>query len=157
MLKTSLLLASLVISLTAHSAGEEDYKKLSAGCRSCNDIENLVVKHNTELSPDQRLDYALKIAKVIEKISVKGKKEIEQKRETYFAINGTIQVLDDDFDSETVVRLLDLRTQIPKSFDYVLWRFPLVHQQRIIERMQAFKEDKIRPKAQIPEAKVIEP
>jgi hypothetical protein len=145
-----------VISLSAYAAGEDDYKKLSEACRSCNEIENLVVKHNTELSQDRRLEYALKIAKVIEKIAVKGKKEIEQRRETYFAINGTVQVLDDDFDSETVVRLLDLRTQIPKSFDHVLHRFPLVHQQRIIERMQAFKEDKIRPKAQIPETKVIE-
>jgi hypothetical protein len=157
MRKTFLIVALFAASLIAHAAGEDDYKKLSQACRSCNDIENLVVKHNTELSPDQRLDYALKIAKIIEKISVKSKNEIEQKRETYFAINGTVQVLDDDFDSETVVRLLDLRTQIPKSFDYVLWRFPLVHQQRIIERMKAFKEDKIRPKAQIPEAKVIEP
>lgn len=157
MKKAFIVTLVLGVSIAARAAGEDDYKKLSEACRSCNDIENLVVKHNTELSPDQRLDYALKIAKVIEKISVKSKKEIEQKRETYFAINGTVQVLDDDFDSETVVRLLDLRTQIPKSFDYVLWRFPLVHQQRIIERMKAFKDDKIRPKAQIPEAKVIEP
>lgn len=138
-------------------AENQDYKKLSPECRSCNEIDGIVNTHNTELSPDNRLDLALKMAKVIEKISVKSKSALEQHREIYFAINGTIQVLDDDFDSETVVHLLDLRTSTPKAFDYVLWRFPLVHQQRIIERMRAFKEDKVRPTAQIPEPKVIEP
>jgi hypothetical protein len=143
------------LAAAAH-AGDQDYKKLTTDCRSCNEIESLTVKHNTELSPSNRLDLALKVAKVIQKISVKNKAETARRREIYFAVNGSIQVMDDDFDSETVVRLMDLRAQAPKSFDYVLWRFPLVHQQRIIERMRAFKEDKVRPKAQIPEAKVIE-
>jgi len=151
------LVSALLIFSPAVQAQIEDYKRLNSSCRSCNEIENLIIEHDKELSPDKRLEQALKLAGVIKKISVKNKKPTEQKREMHFAINGALQVLDDDFDSETVVALMDLRPQAPRSFDYVLWRFPLVHQQRIIERMKAFKEDKIRPKAQIPEAKVIEP
>lgn len=152
-----LFMASGILS-GAHGADQDlDYRKLSPTCRSCNEFEAIVVKQNTELSPDTRLEYALKIAKLIEKISLKGKSELEQRREIYYAINATIQVLDDDFDSETSVQLLDLRTKAPKTFDYVLWRFPLASQQNIIERMRSFKEDNIRPKAVIPEAKAIEP
>lgn len=132
------------------------YKRMDSSCKSCSEIENLIEKHNSELSPDKRLDLALKMAEVIKRTGVKNKPETAQKREIYFAITGAIQVLNDDFDSETVVRLMDLRAQAPKSFDYVFWRFPLVHQQRIAERMKAFKDDKIRPKAKIPEVKVIE-
>ncbi len=148
--------------LTAFSAAAlagsqaQDYRKLSPACQSCNQIDALATKHNTEQSPDSRLKYALEIAKLIEKISIKQKPEIEQRREIYYAITGALQVLDDDFDSETCVQLLDLRGQAPKAFDHVLWRFPLVSQQKIIERMRSFKEDNIRPKAQIPEAKFIE-
>jgi|GEM_PF-4510312 len=154
-MKWFLILAGLLV-FQAH-AENADYRKLSDDCRSCNEIDALVIKHNTELSPDNRLDLALKIAKVIEKMSIRNKPEVEQRREIYFAMNATFQVMDDDFDSETSVRMLDLRGQSPKSFDYVLWRFPLAQQNRLIERMRSFIEDKVRPKQKLPEAKVIEP
>lgn len=135
----------------------DDYKKITPTCKVCMEIDNYVVKHNTELSPDERLNLALKVAKAIESISLKTKSATEKRREIYFSINASIHVLDDDFDSETVVRLMDLRTQAPKDFDYVFWRFPIADQKNLAGRMNAFKEDKVRPKAQIPEPKSIEP
>ena len=132
------------------------YKRLTKDCRACNQIEDLIVKHDKELVPDDRQAIAFQMGDVIKTISIKGKKEEEQRRLVYFAINGTIQVIDDDFDSVTCLRLLDIRTSSPKNFDYVFHRFPLVHQNNIIGRMNAYKEDNFRPKAEIPTAKLIE-
>lgn len=134
----------------------EEYRKLSPNCRSCNEIENLIVQHNGETSPDKRLEIALKVAKIIQKIGLKGKSATDQRREIYFSIKGAQQVLEDDFDSETCLRLLDLRTVSPQNFDYVFWRFPESQQKQILARMTAFKEDKIRPKAQLPLVKEVE-
>lgn len=148
-----LLLATQICTM---AAAEASYKSLNSSCLSCNKIDSAVNKHNSELSPDKKLELALDVARVIRKISLKGKPELDQKREIYFAINGSLQVLEDDFDSESVIRLMDLRTQSPKNFDYVFWRFPVAEQQKIAERMQAAKEDKLRPKAQVPPIKQID-
>jgi hypothetical protein len=150
-----ILLMALLLAMDTHAEGA-NYKSLKPSCRSCTQLDDIITKHNTELSPDERLDMALDVATVIEKISIKSKNQIDQKREIYFAINSTLQVLPDDFDSATVVWLMDLRTQAPKQFDYVFWRFPIGEQKQIVERMKAAKADKIRSKAQIPEAKSVE-
>src|ERR1700685_3249344 len=130
-----------------------DYKTLTDSCKSCNSIDKLVNKYNEETSPSNRLALALKVAGTIKEIKLKGKDKEDQYREIYFATKGSIEVLPDDFDSETCVRLLDLRTQAPETFDYVFTSFPLEDQKRIIERMKSFKDDKLRPNAKLPVAK----
>lgn len=148
---------SALIFITSVSAfADGDYKRLTDTCKSCNAIDNLIIKHNTEMSSTARLELALQIAGLIDKISVKGKPELEKRREMYFAINATTLVLSDDFDSETVSSLMDLRAKSPKDFDYVFWRFPTHQQSEIVNRMKAFKEDKLKPKAQIPQVKKVE-
>jgi hypothetical protein len=144
----------LFVFSTLHAA---DYQRLENSCDACVKIDKLLAKHSQELSPSARADLALKVAAVIKDIHLKGKELGDQRRAIYFAVNGSVEVLRDDFDSETVVRLIDLRAQAPAVFDYVLWRFPLVTQKRIVERMQAAKTDKIRPKAKIPIAKEVDP
>ena len=104
----------------ADSLGTE-YKKLSASCVSCNEIDKLLEQYNASTSARAQLDIALNIAHVIEHISVQGKSLVEQRRAFYFAINATIEVLADDFDSETVVNLLDLRQHHSNAFDDVFW------------------------------------
>ena len=133
-----------------------EYKRLNPSCGTCAEIDKLLSRHSVESSPDKQLVIALKIAGVIKKITLKGKIELEQRRAIYFAINATNEVLEDDFDSETVVVLMDLRSQAPEAFDYILWRFPIGNQTRIIERMQALKDDGIRPKNEIPTARAID-
>lgn len=145
----------LATHLLADTTGP-NYKTLNSACSTCTQIDGILNKHNAELSADERVDLALNVAKVIRGMSLKSKPELDQKREIYFAINGSLQVLEDDFDSETVVRLIDLRAQAPKNFDFVFWRFPVAEQKKIAERMQAAKADNLRPKAQIPAVKSVE-
>jgi hypothetical protein len=149
--------AVLILSpLLAWGAATSDYQRLDPSCTSCTAIDKLLSQHSVSLSPDKQLALALQIAKVIEHTHLKGKALVDQYRAIYFSLKGTIEVLDDDFDSETVVRLIDLRAQAPAAFDYVFWRFQLGNQKRIIERMQAAKSDGIRPKATIPPAHFID-
>jgi hypothetical protein len=155
MTKLTIALIAFAQAIAAADAAGGNYK-VSGSCQSCAKIDGLAGKHNSELSPDKRVDIALELASQVREISLKGKPELEQRREVYFAINGTIQVLPDDHDSSTVVYLMDLRSQSPKQFDYVFWRFPISEQQKVHERMKAAKADNIRPKAQIPTPKAIE-
>jgi hypothetical protein len=147
------MILALLFSFQIFADGSSSYKVLDQSCQSCVKIDSLLGKHNTELSGDKRLDLALAVSSEIRKIKLAGKPEKEQRREIYFAINGAVQVMPDDFDSDTVVKLMDLRAQSPKQFDYVFWRFNVGEQQKIVERMKVAKEDKIRSKAQIPVVK----
>jgi hypothetical protein len=155
MTRTAFTAVTLTVSV-AWAAATAEYKRLSPSCKTCGEIEQVTKQHNTETSADKRLQLALKLAKIIQGIDLKGKSETEQKRELYFAMNASLQVLPDDFDSETVVRLLDLRQRSPKIFDEVLWRFPLGEQQKLVMRMRAFIEDKVRPNAKLPTPKEVE-
>lgn len=132
------------------SQAEADYKTLTPSCKSCKEVDNLVNKFKDESSADTKLDLALEIAKTIKKINVKGKTKDEQAREIYFAINASVEVLEHDFDSETVIGLVGLRAQAPDRFDFVFWGFPLADQKQIVERMKAAKDDKLIKNAAIP-------
>lgn len=155
-MKIAAAVLALSFATALFAADDEDYKRPSPNCKSCTEIEALLEKHNTELSNDKKLEYALKVAAVIEKISLKGKNKTDQRREIYHAINGTVQVLDDDFDSETAINLVGLRAQAPKEFDYVFWRIPIGQQNSIVERMKAAKEDGLTKKP-LPQAKEVDP
>jgi hypothetical protein len=155
-LKTMTLTLLALSFATAIAQRTPEYQRLKNNCRSCTELEKITVAHSKELSSDARLKLALQMAKVIEGIVLKGEPKTEQMREIYFSINSSLQVLRDDFDSETVVRLMDLRAVEPKVFDEVFWRFDISQQKRLIERMAALKDDKIRPKAVIPKAKTVE-
>ena len=153
------MLASFLILLLAAattSATTGDYQRLTPDCPSCAELDQLLQRHSAELSPDRRLKLALSVAKVIARARLNGKTTVDQKRQIFFAINAALQVQPDDFDSETAVRLLDLRAQSPANFDQVLWRFTRGQQQSLIERMRAFKDDKLRPNAVIPVIKELE-
>lgn len=149
-----LLPALLLYSFSVFADG--NYKKLSDACKSCNVLEDIVVKHNTATNPDDRLDLAMKTADTIKKISLKNKSQLEKRREIYYAINASLSVLKDDFESVTVYQLHGLRKQSPKDFDHVFHRFPTFQQADIANRMKSYKENKILPNAQIPEVKQIE-
>ena len=146
-------LAIWIFTLLTLPVRADDYTRATDACKTCGQFEKLLQSHSAELSSDARLKIALEVAKVIQGIHLKGKPKLEQKREIYFAINASIQVQPDDFDAETAVRLLDLRPQAPAVFDDVLWHFTRGQQEKLIERMRAFKEDKVRPNAVIPVVK----
>jgi hypothetical protein len=135
-------------------AGSSSYKEYSSSCRSCVEIEKLLSIYDSQQSGRDQLDTALRIAKVIKHTSVKGNGIENQRREIYYAIKASIQILDDDFDSESVVGLMDLRDQSPEQFDYVFWRFPFADQKEITHRMSGIKSN-TRPKASIPQAKAL--
>lgn len=147
--------ALLILALPLFAVAAPSYQKLTDACTTCKAIDKVVGEHNIAPKPELKRDLAIKLGGVIKAISLKGKTVEEQRREIYFAINGSLEVLSDDFDSQTVVMLMDLRTQSPRNFDYVFWRFPMAEQKKIAERMTAAKTDKIRPKATVPAVKEI--
>lgn len=152
-----LLLITLTLS-THLAASEGDYKKSRESCRTCRKLSDLVSKFGSESSNTQKVHLALDIAKEMKSIQLKNKSEEEKRREIYFAINSAIEILPTgyDFDYETVICLIDLRAQNPRTFDYVFWRFPRNQQEQIVQLMTMHKKDRNRPKAEIPVVKVIE-
>lgn len=100
------------------------------------------------------METVLKIASSIHHLKLASLAGDDQKRAVYYAMHGAIEVLDDDFDSQTVVELLRLRPQAPATFDYVFNRLSLTEQKNLFERMGAVKR-RILPKAELPTVKEI--
>lgn len=96
----------------------------------------------------------LEISNLISRLKPATLKGDDQKRALYYAFHASIEVLDDDFDSETVVRLLRLRPQAPAAFDYVFNRLSLNEQKNLHQRMTAVKR-LLMPKAELPTVKEI--
>ena len=144
----AILLSLSLNQISAEAESISSFKK-SDDCEICKELDMLVGQFSTQTKSDDKLQTALKIASSIGKISLKAKPEL-QKRQIYYAINATVEVLPVDFDSESVVRLMDLRSKAPKTFDTIFHHFPEKNQKEIFDRMKALKEDRIRPKATLP-------
>jgi hypothetical protein len=154
------LIANLALSVMLSAAAAQStpsYQKLADACKVCKIIDRTVTRHSETTSSGDRAQLTVALYKEIEGIKLKGKSDEEQKREIYFAINGSLELLDDDFDSSTPIALLDVRAQAPKNFDFVFWRFPVKAQKQLFDRMKAAKDDKIRPKAALPTVKEVDP
>lgn len=151
-LKTLIVaLCSMVLKVAAEPA----FMKTSSRCASCIEIDRILAHFTNVPETENQMDDVLKLSATIQKIHLRGKSKEDQQREIYFSINATIEVLTADFDSETVLRLMDLRSQNPQLFDEVFWTFAKGQQSRIVERMQAFISDRIRPKGKVPQIKSI--
>ncbi len=137
-------------------AGTPAYERLDNACTPCVEIDKLLSKHSTELDARKQALVALNTGLVIKKIRLAGKSEVEQKRLIYFSLKGCVEVMLDDFDHESILGLIDLRTQSPKIFDSVFWTFPKVNQQDIVLRMGAMMDRKLRKKTKLPEIKELE-
>jgi len=155
MLNFCATILAVLLPLSAH-AGPPDYTKITPTCKDCTLINNVLNKFSLA-DPDGKRDLALKAAELIHHVTLKDKSTEDQRREIYFSLKACVEVFDDDFDSETVVGLMELRAAAPKDFDYVFQRFPLKNQNAIVERMKGFKEDGIGPKVALPAPKAIDP
>jgi hypothetical protein len=152
----AIFLITFALKALAAATSTESYKRSVPECHTCEELNDLLSKYASTLSPSDRIDIALHVAKTIEKITLKEKNTDQRRRELHFAINASLEVLTDDFNSETAVQLLDKRQDAPAEFDYVFWRFQLPQQKRLLARMKSFVDDKIRPKAKLPEPKEVE-
>lgn len=140
----------------ATAAGIPDMRP-AASCAPCLEINTLLDKHGSTTDPTVQIEVADKIAVVIGAMKIQRLELGEAYRQIYFAIKGTIEVLDDDVQSETVAKLILLRYQNPTRFDYVFWRFPVQRQKELIQYMRTFKDNPILKKQfNVPTAKAIE-
>lgn len=135
-------------------AATPEYRRLSSSCRSCEEISSLLETYSAQSNSGPRMETVLKIASLIHRLKLSSLTGDDQKRAVYYALHGSIEVLDDDFDSQTVVELLRLRPQSPVTFDYVFNRLSLTEQKNLFERMGAVKR-RILPNAQLPTVREI--
>jgi hypothetical protein len=151
--KRSLICFALLLLVSAfaeEARSNEEYQKFDKRCSTCKKLADELGRLDKSPTGDKAVDAALEVAKVIKRINLKGKKELEIKREIYAALNASIEVLAYDHDSQTVFQIIGVRAQAEKEFDFVFHRFPKVTQQRIVDRMKAFKEDKIKSDFEVP-------
>jgi len=151
--KSALICFALLLWVSAfaeEARSNDEYQKFDKRCSTCKKLADELGRLDKGPTPDKGVDAALVIAKVIKRIKLKGKKELEIKREIYAALNALVEVLAYDHDSETVFQIIGVRGQAEKEFDFVFHRFPKMTQQRIVDRMKALKEDKLRSDFEIP-------
>jgi hypothetical protein len=133
----------------------EQYMHYDSQCGLCRKMSSLMEKFNADSSPHKRWLVTQTMAKEIKDLALVKTPPADVYTQIYSALNASVEVLDYDTYSDTLLSLLDVRTQFPAQFDYVLWHFPLGVQKRVVLRMGG-KQRRFRPAASVPVAKELD-